>query len=49
MPVTPDAGEDFPPEENEETAHLSDCVREAPIAALLTAFIAGLFIGRLVL
>lgn len=54
MPVTPNSDQDFTPEDGappdmppHET--LSDCVREAPLAALLTAFIAGLFVGRVVL
>lgn len=54
MPVTPDSDRDFMPEDStpaDAPAHetLSDCVREAPLAAVLTAFIAGLFVGRLVL
>jgi hypothetical protein len=54
MPVTPEPDPDFSREDAQEldaSPHkdLSECIREAPLTALLTAFLAGLFVGRLVL
>ena len=55
MPTTPDTDipdQDFdadPMEDSPPPHSLAECVREAPLTALATAFIAGLVLGRLVL
>ncbi|HEX4636744.1 MAG TPA: hypothetical protein VH189_11220 [Rhizomicrobium sp.] len=54
MPTTPDPA---PEQDNEDTdlyvdhpppESFSDAVREAPLTAMITAFIAGLVLGRLI-
>jgi len=55
MPITPDS--DLPEQEDEEELFVdrpppesfSAAVREAPLTAIATAFVAGLVLGRLIL
>ena len=55
MPITPDS--DLPEQDDEEELFVdrpppesfSAAVREAPLTAIATAFVAGLVLGRLIL
>jgi hypothetical protein len=55
MPITPDS--DLPEQDGEDDLYVdrpapenfSTAVREAPLTALATAFVAGLVVGRLIL